>query len=249
VTQDDRQEFSEQAREDAIRMTGDAVLSDLALRTIAASDLHRYSYLWTWLGVPVIQMPEDVVALQEIIWATRPQVVVETGFARGGSALLYSSMLELLGEGLVVSVDVDFRPHNRRAVEEHPFGHRVTLVEGSSTALETVSRVGELIPTGARVMAVLDSNHTYSHVLEELHLYGSFVTNGQFLVVSDTVVDDIPKQAHRPREWGPGNSPRTAVDEFLATSDRFVADQAANAKLLISSSKGGYLRCVKDLEA
>jgi cephalosporin hydroxylase len=246
MTEDDRREFTEQTRDDAIRMTDDEALSELALSTIAMSDLYRYSYLWTWLGVPVIQMPEDIVALQQIIWAMRPQVVIETGFARGGSALLYSSILELVGEGLVISVDIDVRPHNRQAVEAHPLGHRVRIVEGSSTARETVSRVRGLVPPDARVMAVLDSNHTHSHVLQELHVYGSFVTKGQFLVVSDTVVEDIPRQAHRPREWGPGNSPRTAVNEFLATSDRFIADRDANAKLLISSSKGGYLRCVGD---
>ena len=225
-------------------MAQDARVRDLATRAFAASDRYDYSYFWRWLGLPIIQTPDDIVAMQEIIWETRPQVVVETGFARGGSAILYSSILALVGEGIVVSVDIDIRAHNRTAVEEHPLGGRVRLVEGSSTAQETFHRVLALIPNGARVMVILDSNHTHEHVLEELRLYGPLVTEGQFLVVSDTVVEDIPPQSHRPREWGPGNNPKTALQEYLLETDRFQPDPWYNSKVLITSSRGGYLLCV-----
>ena len=181
--------------------------------------------------------------MQEIIWETRPQVIVETGFARGGSVVLYSTILELIGEGTVVSVDIDIRDHNRRAVEEHPMGHRVRFVEGSSTEPETVARVRDLIPDDARVMVVLDSDHSHAHVLDELRLYGPLVSPGQFLVVSDTIVEDIPPQSHRPRHWGPGDNPKTALEEYLRETDRFEPDPWFNGKLLVTSSRGGYLRC------
>jgi cephalosporin hydroxylase len=242
---DDREEFERWIRESATRMDADAGLRHLTLDTTTAADRHGYTYFWKWLGLPIIQTPDDIVAIQEIIWEMRPQVVIETGFARGGSAILYSSILELIGEGRVVSVDIEVREHNRRAVEEHPFGERVDFVEGSSTARDTMDCVRALFLDGARVMVVLDSNHTHQHVLDELRLYGPLVTEGQFLVVSDTIVEDIPPQVHRPREWGPGNNPKTALDEYLRETDRFEPDSWFNSKVLITSSRGGYLRCLR----
>ena len=241
---DDRGAFEDQARSNAARMARDAELHELVVQAFAVSDRYDFSYLWRWLGLPIIQTPDDIVAMQEIIWETRPQVVIETGFARGGSAILYSSILELIGEGRVITVDIDFREHNRRAVEEHPFGGRVDFVEGSSTAPDTMDHVRALVPDGARVMVVLDSNHTHEHVLGELRLYGPLVTEGQFLVVSDTIVEDIPPQVHRPRQWGPGNNPKTALQEYLSETDRFELDQWFNSKVLVTSSRGGYLRRV-----
>ena len=241
---DDRDAFEEHIRTQARRMAVDPEVQRLGMKALVASDVFDYTYFWKWLGLPIIQMPDDVLALQEIIWETRPQVVIETGFARGGSAILYSSILSMIGEGSVVSVDIEIREHNRRAVEEHPFGGRVNLVEGSSTALGTVDRVAALVPDGAGVMVVLDSNHTHRHVLDELRIYGPMVTQGQFLVVSDTIVEDIPPQTHRPREWGPGNNPMTALQEYLRETNRFEPDPWFNSKVLITSSRGGYLRCV-----
>lgn len=245
---DDRAAFEAQILTQAADMGQDTDLLKLTANVYEASDRYGYTYFWKWLGLPIIQAPDDIVAMQEIIWQTRPQVVIETGFARGGSAILYSSILELIGEGRVVSVDIDVREHNRRAVEEHPFGSRVDFVEGSSTAPDTMRRVRALVPDGARVMVVLDSNHTHQHVLDELRLYGPLVTEGQFLVVSDTVVEDIPPQTHRPREWGPGNNPKTALQEYLRETDRFEPDPWFNNKVLITSSRGGYLRCVAPTE-
>ncbi len=240
---DDREAFEARMHEQASEMARDAEVQRISVDAFEASDRHGYSYFWRWLGLPIIQTPDDIVALQEIIWETRPQVVVETGFARGGSVLLYATMLELIGEGIVVSVDIDVREHNRRAIEEHPLGRRVRFVEGSSTDAATVQQVRDLIPDGARVMVVLDSDHSHAHVLEELRLYGPIVTPGQFLVVSDTIVEDIPPQSHRPRHWGPGDNPKTALQEFLKETDAFEEDPWFNGKLLVTSSRGGYLRC------
>ena len=242
---DDRAAFEKHIRKQADRVAADPEVQRLAISTLVASDAFDYTYFWKWLGLPIIQMPDDIVAMQEIIWETKPQVIIETGFARGGSVILYSSILTLIGEGIVVSVDIDIREHNRRAVEEHPLGGRVRFVEGSSTAPGTVNLVRELIPDGARVMVVLDSDHTHLHVLDELRLYGPMVTTGQFLVVSDTIVEDIPAQTHRPRKWGPGNNPMTALREYLRETDRFELDLWANNKLLMTSSRGGYLRCLR----
>lgn len=242
---DDTAAFAAEQIEHTRAIAGDAELQRLSLEATTVSDRHHYSYVWRWLGLPIIQMPTDVVATQEVIWETRPQVIVETGIARGGSVLLSASILQLLGEGQVVAVDIDIRAHNRAAIESHPLAHRVQLVEGSSLDPAVVADVRARIGDADRVMVVLDSNHTHEHVLEELRLYGEMVTPGQFLVVADTIIEDLPLQEHRPRPWGPGDNPKTALDAFLAETDRFEVDPAMNGKLLMTSSPGGYLRCVR----
>jgi cephalosporin hydroxylase len=239
---DDREAFERQSRADASRMAQDGDLRRLATQTAMWADRYNYTYFWRWLGLPIIQTPDDILVIQEIIWECRPQVIVETGLARGGSAILYSSILSLIGEGSVVSVDIDVREHNRRAVAEHPLGRRVTLVEGSSTDGDALDQVQSLIPEGARVMVVLDSYHTHDHVLEELRLYGPLVTPGQFLVVCDTALEENPEQTHRPRDWGPGNNPMTALTEYARENDQFGTDPRFTDKLLISSSHAGFLR-------
>ena len=168
MTDDDREQFRDHTRRLARELGSDAPLRELDHRIIQRSDERGYSYLWTWLGLPVIQMPADIVTMQEIIWQHRPQVVIETGFARGGSAILYSSVLQLLGEGVVVAVDIDVRAHNREAVEEHPLGHRVRFVSGSSTEGTVLDEVRDHVGDAERVMVVLDSDHTHAHVYDEL---------------------------------------------------------------------------------
>jgi cephalosporin hydroxylase len=241
---DDTEEFRAVQREYSLELGADEDLQRLSIEVTAAADRHQYSYVWRWLGLPIIQMPADVVVMQELIWENRPQVIVETGIARGGSVILYASVLELIGEGTVVSVDIDIRAHNRRAVESHPLSHRVQLIEGSSTDSTVVGEVAARVAGAERVMVVLDSNHTETHVLEELRGYGPMVTAGQYLVVADTVVEYLPPQ-DRPRPWGPGNNPKTALDIYLAECDRFVVDDEVNGKLLMTSTPRGYLRCVK----
>ncbi len=239
---DDRREFELQKRANALAMAKDEGLAKLAVEVFERSDRYDFSYQWSWLGVPIIQLPNDVVATQELIWEHRPQVIIETGIARGGSVLFYSSLLEIIGEGRVIAVDIDIRSHNRAVIEAHPMAHRVTMIEGSSTDSTVVDTVRALLEPGDRVMVVLDSNHTHDHVLAELEAYAPLVTPGQFLIVADTVIEEIPPQDHRPRDWGPGDNPKTAVDAFLAVHRDFELDPYVNAKLLMTSSRGGYLR-------
>lgn len=200
-----------------------------------------------WMGRPIMQFPQDIMALQEIIWNTQPSVIVETGVAQGGSAIFYASMLELLGgDRSVVAVDIEITLANREAIENHPFGHRVELVEGSSIDPSTVSRVHELTDGKGPVMVVLDSHHTQEHVLKELRLYSPLVTKGNYLVVFDTVIEDMPDAFSADRPWKRGNSPKTAVREFLRENDRFRTDHSVDAKLHLSFAPEGYLRCVED---
>jgi cephalosporin hydroxylase len=208
---------------------------------------YRYSYNFTWLGRPIIQFPEDIVAMQEIVWRVKPDLIIETGIAHGGSLMLWASLLEMLGgDGHVVGVDVEIRPHNRVEIERHPRVSRITMIEGSSIDPATIARVRELAAGRRTVMVVLDSNHTHAHVLEELEGYSSLVTSGSYLVVMDTVVEDMPADFYPDRPWGQGNNPATAVAQFLKTNDRFEVDAEIDAKLVMSVAPGGYLRCVKD---
>jgi cephalosporin hydroxylase len=206
---------------------------------------HRYSYNFSWLGVPIIQYPQDVMALQEIIWSDRPDLIIETGVAHGGSAVLFASMLELIGHGSVIAIDIDIRPHNRAVIEAHPLAKRIVLIEGSSTDAKVVAAVAERALAAKSVLLVLDSNHTHEHVARELDLYSGFVKRGGHIAVLDTIVERLPGPFPG-RPWGPGNSPGSAVADFIAKNGRFVVDKILNDKLLITVAPGGYLRCVKD---
>jgi cephalosporin hydroxylase len=239
--EDDREAFRTSARSSAAAMAADAQLQADALALVSASDRYEWAYQWTWLGLPIIQMPPDVVALQEVIWERRPQVIVETGVARGGSLTLSASILQLLGDGIVVGVELDLRPHNRAALLEHPLAHRMRLVDGSSTDPAVVSQVRALVGDAARVMVVLDSDHTHEHVLAELEAYAGFVTPGQALVVADTVVEALPPQL-RQRRWGPGDNPATALAAWIGDHPEFEVDAAICDKLLMTSNPRGYLR-------
>jgi cephalosporin hydroxylase len=241
---DDRAEFEENKRLNSASLGRDRKVFDLSLQTLQAADRHNYTYLWSWLGVPIIQLPADVMATQEIIWATKPDVIIETGVARGGSVLFMASLLELIGKGKVIGVDVDIRAHNRDSIESHPMSKRVVLIEGSSTQPGTVSRVTADIPKGASVMVVLDADHSRDHVLTELRYYGPLVTEGCYLVVADTLLgklDNAPR--NRSKLWQKGNDPLSALTTYLGENDRFEVDPAINGKLILSSSPGGYLRC------
>jgi len=239
---DDRLEFDALKRQQATEMEADQALQLDARNFLVAADRHNWSYQWTWLGLPIIQLPTDIVAMQEVIWTSKPDLIIETGVARGGSLILSASMLQLLGRGRVFGIDVDIRDHNRRAIESHPLAGRITLLEGSSLDERIIAEVSRHAEQANRVMVVLDSNHTHGHVLSELLAYSPLVSIGQYLVVCDTVVEDLPLQDHRPRPWGPGNNPATALREFLRDRRDFEADSEMENKLLVSSSPGGYLR-------
>jgi cephalosporin hydroxylase len=243
---DDRVAFEEQKRAQALALGRDRDVFDLAASTIHAADKYDYFYLWSWMGVPIIQLPADVMATQEVIWATKPDVIIETGVARGGSVLFMASLLELIGKGQVIGIDIDIRAHNRDSIERHPVAKRVTLIEGPSTDLAVVAQVRAKIPAGDSVMVVLDSDHSRDHVLAELRGYGPMVTEGCYLVVADTILGHFdPERPLRTRSQVllKGNEPLSALHAYLRETDRFEPDPAINGKLILSSSPGGYLRC------
>jgi cephalosporin hydroxylase len=242
-----REQFDAENRARIAAMAGDATLRTLSREWFTASCRYRYSYHFTWLGLPVIQYPQDLLAMQEIIWRIRPEVIVETGVAHGGSLVFFASMLEMLGApGQVVGVDIEIRRHNRVAIESHPLAGRITLLEGSSTDLAIVEKVRTLARAVSSVLVVLDSNHTHDHVLRELELYSPLVRPGGYLIVMDTVVEDLPAELFPDRPWRPGDSPRTAVQAFLKGNDRFQVDEEIENKLLVTVAPGGYLRCVRE---
>jgi cephalosporin hydroxylase len=210
------------------------------------STLPKYSYNFTWLGRPIIQFPQDIIATQEIIWQVKPDLIIETGIAHGGSLIFYASMLELLGgDGQVLGIDIDIREHNRMAIEAHPMFRRISMLEGSSIDKETARQVYNFANNHKQIMILLDSMHTHDHVLKELELYSFLVTKGSYLVVFDTIIEDMPDDFFPDRPWGKGNNPKTAVWEFLKTNNRFVMDKEIENKLLITVAPDGYLKCVK----
>ncbi|GMQ82800.1 MAG: cephalosporin hydroxylase family protein [Rhodothermia bacterium] len=241
----DRESFERSKREQAFAQSNDKNLRRISLDFVVESDKYAYGYQWTWLGVPVIQLPQDILITQEIIWNTKPDLIVETGIAWGGSIVLYAAILELIGNGRVIGIDVALPDKNRREIMKYPFSRRITLYEGSSVEPDIVSKVVAEFSRGEKVMVLLDSDHTHDHVLQELRMYAPLVTPGQYLVVSDTVVDDIPIQEHRPRPWSRGNNPKTALNAYLKETDRFEIDDEIDAKLLVSYSPNGYVRCTR----
>jgi cephalosporin hydroxylase len=228
-------------------MAADAEVQRLAHELFLGSCRYNYSYNFTWLGRPIIQYPQDIIAMQEIIWQVKPEVIIETGIAHGGSLIFHASILELIGgTGRVVGIDVDIRPHNRTAIEQHPMSKRITMLQGSSVDAAVAEQVSHFVRGRRPVLVSLDSNHTHEHVLKELQLYAPLVTKGSYLVVFDTVVEHMPKEFFPNRPWGKGNNPKTAVWEFLKNNDRFLIDKEVESKLLLTVAPDGYLKCVKD---
>lgn len=245
---DDRLEFEAHKKEMSIALGKDDAVFRQTLDTLVSLDKYDYSYLWSWMGLPIIQMPADVMATQEVIWDTKPDIIIETGVARGGSMVFMAAMLQLIGKGKVVGVDIDIRAHNRSAIESHPMASRIELIEGPSTSAETMDRVRAAIPTGASVMVVLDSDHSRDHVLDELRHYAPLVTEGQYMVVADTLLGRCePSQVPTKRSQVllPGDEPLAALHAYLKETTRFELDEVINGKLVFSSSPGGYVRCVR----
>jgi cephalosporin hydroxylase len=233
-------------REVTVKKLGAKQFRDAGLAFVHAVADSKYTYNFSWMGRPIIQYPQDVFAIQEIIWAMRPDLVIETGIAHGGSLIFHASMLELIGDGEVLGVDIDIRDHNRQAIEQHPMAKRIKMIQGSSVEDAVVKQVWRAAQGKRRILVILDSNHTHEHVMLELQAYQGLVQKGGYLIVMDTTVEDFkPENLHGDRPWGIGNNPKTAVREFLKANDRFEIDQDMNAKLLISATFDGYLRCVK----
>lgn len=210
---------------------------------------YKYGYYFTWMGRPIIQHPQDIVALQEIIMSVQPDLIIETGIAHGGSLILSASMLELLDIAFpltgikreVVGVDIEIRPHNRAAIEAHPMYRKITMLEGSSIDAELVKQVEAIARKHKTVMVLLDSCHTEDHVRKELELYSPLVTANSYLVVYDTLVE-FEDKPHDNRPWGKGNNPYTAVQKFLCTHPEFSVDESIEQKIVITSCPGGWLK-------
>ena len=194
----------------------------------------------TWLGIPIIQLPEDILMVQELIWKIRPDVIIESGVAHGGALILYASILELLGRGRVIGVDIEIRKYNRLAIEAHPMARRIQLIEGSSTDPATVAAVQRLVAPGQKTMVMLDSNHTRAHVSDELELYAPMVTPGSYLVVFDEVMPMVADAPNGKPEWDQDN-PLEAVRAFLAKHPEFAVDRAYE-RLATTYCRNGFLR-------
>jgi cephalosporin hydroxylase len=211
----------------------------------------QYSYNFSWLGRPIIQYPQDIVAMQEIIWTCKPDLIIETGIAHGGSLIFSASMLELNAacggpsHAKVLAVDIDIRPHNRDAIENHPMFKRIEMIQGSSIESGIVAEVRRRAAGFKNVLVSLDSNHTHDHVLEELKAYAPLTSVGNYCVVFDTIVENMPAEMFGDRPWAPGDNPMTAVNAYLADHPEFVVDTAVDHKLKISVAPSGYLKRVR----
>ena len=250
-------DFSTQSADRILRAADHKNLNLAAQRFVAESILPQYSYNFEWLGRPIIQYPQDIVAMEEIIWQVRPDLIIETGIAHGGSLIFSASMLALLdicdaieqkksidpskSSRKVLAVDIDIRAHNREAIEAHPMASRIQMIQGSSIAPDIVDQVKKIAADYRTVLVCLDSNHTHEHVLAELKAYGPLVTKGSYCVVFDTIVEDLPPELFPDRPWGPGDNPKTAVWEFLKSHPEFQIDKSIDHKLLISVAPDGFL--------
>ena len=239
------EQFNEECRDRIKAMGANKKLLCAANDFMRDSTKPKYSYNFSWMGRPIIQYPQDMVAMQELIWEIKPDIVVETGIAHGGSLIFYSSILELIGKGSVLGIDIDIRKHNREAIESHPMYKNISMIEGSSVSEDVLSQVRDAVAGKGTVLVVLDSNHTHEHVMKELELYSPFVTKGSYLVVFDTIVEDMPEGSFPDRPWDKGDNPKTAVWEFLKNDDNFDIDKNIQNKLLITVAPDGYLKRIK----
>lgn len=237
--------FIEECNERVKRNGENDELKKAAKHFNEASNKAQYSYNFSWMGRPIIQYPQDMIAMQEIIWRLKPDLIIETGIAHGGSLVYYASLLELIGKGEIVGIDIDIRKHNREEIEKHPMFKRIKMIEGSSVEKETVDQVAALAAGKQTVLVSLDSNHTHEHVLQELEMYAPFVTSDSYLVVFDTIVEEMPDDYLPGRPWKQGDNPKTAVMEFLKSHPEFQIDKDIDNKLLISVGPDGYLKRVK----
>nr|WP_305793074.1 cephalosporin hydroxylase family protein [Sedimenticola hydrogenitrophicus] len=233
-------------------------MCDSSIEFMRASIMSKYSYNFSWQGRPIIQYPQDIIAMQELIWEIKPDLIIETGIAHGGSLIFSASMLALLdmydaierGETIdpkfslrkVLGIDIDIRAHNRSAIEAHPLSSRIEMIEGSSISPDIIEQVHAIATNFSRVLVCLDSNHTHDHVLAELQAYAPLASVDSYCVVFDTVVEDMPADMFPDRPWGPGDNPKTAVWKYLSEHSEFEIDKSIQHKLLITVAPDGYLK-------
>ena len=232
------------------KMGLDKSLRALTKKWILKTHSYEYNYHFSWLGRPIIQYPQDIIAFQEIIWKIKPDLVIETGIARGGSLLFLSSMLELNKRGVVLGIDNSLRSHNEISIKKHLMYKRIKILKGSSIEPEIIQSVFKIARNKKKIFLILDSDHGKEHVLKELISYSPLISKGCYIVVCDTILDNFPKnwlQNHGiNRPWNKQNNPKTAVCEFLKLNNRFIIDKYFENKLLITTAPGGYLKCIKN---
>lgn len=251
--------INEERLENIKSLTKDRALHDLSNKWIECSAKHKYSYNFDWMGRPIIQYPQDLVAMQELIWQVKPDLIIETGIAHGGSLIFSASMLAQIdiceaiecnevfdpkhSKRKVLGIDIDIRAHNRSAIVTHPMASRIQMIQGSSIAPDIIEQVKHVAQDYNRILVCLDSNHTHDHVLAELEAYAPLVTRGSYCVVFDTIIEDLPVDFFPDRPWGKGNNPKTAVWEYLKNHKQFEMENNISNKLLITVATDGYLRC------
>ena len=255
MSSDPIQAHFQQANQRANAQSLDPSVTQPAREFFARSHQLQYSYNFSWLTRPIIQYPQDIVAFQEVVSHVKPDLIIETGIAHGGSLVLSASLLCLLDvmEGLdprqssrkVVGVDIDIRPHNRKALDEHPLRFKMELIEGSSINPDIIQQVRSHADGVERVLVSLDSNHTQDHVLAELNAYADLASVGSYCIVFDTIIEDMPAGSFPDRLWDVGNNPKTAALEWLKSHPEFEIDKDIDNKLLISVAPDGYLKRVK----
>ena len=240
------QEFIEERKQRIEKNGSNDALKNAAKEFNVESNRAQYSYNFSWMGRPIIQYPQDMMAMQEIIWNIKPDLIIETGIAHGGSLIYYASLLELIGNGEVLGIDIDIREHNRKEIERHPMFKRIKMIEGSSLDNSIIEQVKNYASGKQRILVSLDSNHTHEHVLRELELYSPLVTKDSYIVVFDTIVENLPEgYFSQQRPWGISNNPMTAVQTFLKNNDQFNIDETIDNKLMISVAPKGYLKKIK----
>lgn len=244
-------QFEKEREERLKRNSEDRKLKKLADQWLQESMMKQYVYNFSWLGRPIIQTPQDIIALQEIIWSVKPDLIIETGIAHGGSLIFSASMISLLEKcheiksGQVLGIDIDIREHNKKAIELHPLSKKITMFEGSSIDENIIKKVYDFSKKKKKILLFLDSNHTHAHVLSELKAYAPLVSIGSYCVVFDTHVEKMPSEFAKNRPWGLGDNPKTAVIEYLKEYDNFVVDNDIENKFLITAASNGFLKRVK----
>lgn len=240
---DPLKKFQQQRATNIERLAEAQDIKELSEQWLAKAYQYRYPYNFDWLGIPIIQYPQDIVAVQELIWNIKPDLIIETGVAHGGSAIFYASMLQLLNNnGKVVGIDNNLREHNLEILKQHPLFEKLILIEGDSTDQKTFEKIKTIAQNYSKVLVCLDSLMTHEHVLKELELYSQLVTPGSYLVVFDTFIEELPEHLFAKRPWGKNNNPETAIKAFLNNHKNFIIDTSYTDKLLLSSNKSGYLK-------
>jgi cephalosporin hydroxylase len=243
--------FKEDCRQEIASQGADKELQRASRDWLNKANARKYSYHFEWLGRPIIQYPQDILAMQELIWQVQPDLIIETGIAHGGSLIFMASMLELNAacggpkDAEVLGIDIDIRAHNRQAIEAHPMSRRVGMIQGSSVDAAVIDQVKTRAAGRKKVLVSLDSNHTHEHVLAELEVYAPLTSVNSYCVVFDTVIEDMPAELFPDRPWSPGNNPKTAVWEYLDRHPEFEIDKSIDHKLLISVAPDGFLKRVR----